>query len=119
MPFTGDYTPTPSSVIGALYKNLGISVRNLANDKEEDLRRNFFCWWSKPLPERHSYKRILCFEGGFGGGGKTPPQTVGAVFRCLVPILNNREGTVMMPLLASGDQVHGLFDIAFNLWHTI
>ena len=36
----GDYSPTPSSLIGALAINLGISVRNLSKDKEEDLRDN-------------------------------------------------------------------------------
>ncbi|XP_068703080.1 uncharacterized protein [Montipora foliosa] len=105
--FPGDYSPTPSSLIGALSINLGISVRNLSKDKEEDLRRQYFCWWSKPLPEHHSFRRILCFEGGFGSRGNSPPKVVGAVFRCLIPILSgkgNRNGAVIMPLLASGDQ---------------
>lgn len=104
----GDYSPTPSSLIGALAINLGISVRNLSRDKEEDLRRQYFCWWSRPLPEEHSFRRILCFEGGFGSRGSTPPKVVGAVFRCLVPILSGKDskgGSVIMPLLASGDQV--------------
>lgn len=104
----GDYSPTPTSLIGALAINLGISVRNLSKDKEEDLRRQYFCWWSKPLPEEHSFRRILCFEGGFGSHGSTPPKVVGAVFRCLVPILSGKDskgGSVIMPLLASGDQV--------------
>ena len=104
----GDYSPTPSSLIGALAINLGISVRNLSRDKEEDLRRQYFCWWSRPLPEEHSFRRILCFEGGFGSRGSTPPKVVGAVFRCLVPILSGEDskgGSVIMPLLASGDQV--------------
>ncbi|CAH3154722.1 unnamed protein product, partial [Porites evermanni] len=105
--FPGDYSPTPSSLIGALAINLGISVRNLSQDKEEDLRRQYFCWWSKPLPEQYSFKRILCFEGGFGSRGSQPPKVVGAVFRCLVPILSGKDttdGSVIMPLLASGDQ---------------
>ena len=95
-------------MIGALAINLGISVRNLSQDKEEDLRRQYFCWWSKPLPEQYSFKRILCFEGGFGSRGSQPPKVVGAVFRCLVPILSGKDttdGSVIMPLLASGDQV--------------
>ena len=105
---SGDYSPTPSSLIGALAINLGISVRKLSKEKEEDLRRQYYCWWSKPLPEHLSFRRILCFEGGFGSRGQTPPQVVGAVFRCLVPILSGndiKEGSVIMPLLASGDQV--------------
>ena len=105
---SGDYSPTPSSLIGALAINLGISVRNLSKDKEEDLRRQYFCWWSKPLPEQYSFRRILCFEGGFGSHGSNLPKVVGAVFRCLIPILSgkgNLTGSVIMPLLASGDQV--------------
>jgi hypothetical protein len=43
---------------------LGISVRQLAKDKEEDLRKLYSCWWSKPLPEHLSFRKILCFEGG-------------------------------------------------------
>lgn len=35
---TGDYTPTEASVIGALLRELSISVRELAQNKEEDLR---------------------------------------------------------------------------------
>lgn len=101
----GDYSATPTSLIGALQRNLGVSVRNLSRDKEEDLRKQYYCWWSKALPEHLSFKRILCFEGGFGNYNRTPPQVIGAVFRCLVPILNNEEGSVMMPFLSTGDQV--------------
>lgn len=106
--FSGDYSPTPSSLIGQLKLQLGISVRNLSKDKEEDLRRQYFCWWSKPLPDHLSYGKLLCFEGGFGNRATTPPKVIGAVFRCLVPILKNKEGSVIMPLLSSGDQVGSL-----------
>ena len=120
----GDYSPTPSSLIGALAITLGISVRSLSNNKEEDLRRQYFCWWSKPLAEQYSFRRILCFEGGFGSRGSSPPKVVGAVFRCLIPILSgkgNTNGSVIMPLLASGDQVLFIictvqFGINLNLW---
>ncbi|XP_032233355.1 uncharacterized protein LOC5508685 isoform X2 [Nematostella vectensis] len=100
--FPGDYSPTPSSLIGQLQIKLGLSVRKLSTDKEEDLRRQYYCWWSKPLTDELSFGRILCFEGGFRGS--RPPAVIGAVFRCLVPVLNNQEGSVMMPLLTSGDQ---------------
>lgn len=114
--------PTPSSLIGALSINLGISVHNLSKDKEEDLRKQYFCWWSKPLPEQHSFRRILCFEGGFGSNGSSPPKVVGAVFRCLVPILSgkgNTKGAVIMPLLASGDQVRSTLLCPFYAVFTI
>lgn len=62
--FSGDYSPTPSSLIGQLLIKLGVSVSQLAKDKEEDLRNLYSCWWSKPLPDHLSFRKILCFEGG-------------------------------------------------------
>ena len=60
---TGDYSPTQSSLVGQLQIKLGVSVKQLAKDKEEDLRKLYSCWWSKPLSEHLSFRRILCFEG--------------------------------------------------------
>jgi hypothetical protein len=40
-----------------------------------------------------------------GRSNRSVGQVVGDVFRCLVPILANNEGKVIMPILASGDQV--------------
>ena len=61
----GDYSPSPTSLIGQLLIKLGISVKQLAKDKEEDLRKLYSCWWSKPLPGHLSFRKILCFEGGY------------------------------------------------------
>ena len=101
---TGDYTPTEASVIGALLRELSISVRELARNKEEDLRKYWSCWWSKPLPGNKPYKRIMCFEGSFKKNA-SPPTTISEVFRSLVSLCKNKDTTVMMPLLAAGDQV--------------
>ncbi|XP_028416557.1 uncharacterized protein LOC114540636 [Dendronephthya gigantea] len=101
--FPDDYVPTPPSLIGQLYNRLNIDVRVLAKDKEEDLRSLHSCWWSKPLPDHLSFEKILCFEGGFKVG-KTSPQVVGDIFRCLVPAMGNEETRVVMPLLAAGAQ---------------
>ena len=100
----GDYSPTPRSVIGALQRDLGISVRNLAKDKEEDLRRLFSCWWSKPLQSSYNFERLMCFEGSFKRGTR-PPMVVSEVFRCLVSMCKDKDIKVIMPLLAAGDQV--------------
>ncbi|XP_072040435.1 uncharacterized protein [Amphiura filiformis] len=101
--FRGDYTPTASSVIGALKRSLGLNVRDLARNKEEDLRNLYSCWWSHPLPDKMPYKRLLCFETKTFGMGR-PQELVANVYRCLVPILNNEDGTVITPLLNTGDQ---------------
>ncbi|KAL3872816.1 hypothetical protein ACJMK2_036015 [Sinanodonta woodiana] len=61
--FPGDYASLRGTVIGALAYNLGISVRELSLDKEQDLRHHFSCWLSKPLSTQDSpYGRLLCFE---------------------------------------------------------
>ena len=52
----GDYAATRTSLIGALKHNLDLSVRDLAKDKAEDLRRYFHCWWSKPLAAYLPYR---------------------------------------------------------------
>ncbi|XP_063963013.1 uncharacterized protein LOC129270950 [Lytechinus pictus] len=96
--FRGDYSPSPKSVIGALQRTFNISVENLAKDKEEDLRKLYSCWWSKPLPSKLPYRRLLCFETRRVMDGR-PQELVANVFRCLVPILNNEDGTVITPLL--------------------
>ena len=64
--FPNDYTATPSSVVGAL-SQVGIPVRHVSKYKEEDLRRNFYCWYSKPMTQviggkDFPFKRLMCFE---------------------------------------------------------
>lgn len=59
----GDYSPSPTSLIGQLQRKLSINVRELSKDKEEDLRSLYSCWWSKPLSNHLSFRKILCFEG--------------------------------------------------------
>ncbi|XP_071958782.1 uncharacterized protein [Antedon mediterranea] len=104
--FRGDYSATPTSVIGALQRNLGLNVRELARNKAEDLRNLYSCWWSHELPATLPYKRLLCFETEIRLGGSQPQKLVGDVFRCLVPVLNNQDGTVITPMLTTGDQGH-------------
>jgi len=59
---TGDYAPVAGTLIGALKRNLDLSVNLLAKHKEMDLRTHFSCWISRKLPEELPYKRLLCFE---------------------------------------------------------
>ena len=68
------------------------------------MRHLLSCWWSKPLPEKHSYERILCFEGCFKLAVRSP-AVVGAAFKALISMCKDKDIKVMMPLLTSKDKV--------------
>ena len=102
--FNADYTPTPTSVIGALHAK-DVSVADLALAKETDYTRDYGTWLSGPLRATDpgiGYERILCFEPHQVG---RPPEVVGHFFRALVPIVAERTDirTLAMPVLSSGD----------------
>ena len=110
--FPGDYIPTPSSLIGALFWK-DVSVEDLADDKEIDLRKNFSCWLSKPIQSTNpdiQFKHILCFEPLVRG---KPPEVVADIFRALAPLLGDFDSTpsVAMPLVAAGNQGCEVSDI--------
>ncbi|XP_033734725.1 uncharacterized protein LOC117323550 [Pecten maximus] len=100
--FPGDYSPLRGTVIGALKSELGMSVRDLSRAMELDLRRQFHCWLSRPLEGHLPYKRLLCFERT--RGDCTIVEDIRQMFRVFVPVLNNKESTVITPLLATGHQ---------------
>ena len=90
--FPNDYSPTPSSVVGAL-NNRGISVRKLSKEKAEDLRAHFYCWYSKPVSDVITevkdcpFKRLMCFENPITPGrNSTPVAEVGTMFRGLTTV---------------------------------
>lgn len=110
--FPDDYTPTPRSLIGSLYKK-GISLADLAKDKEVDLRQNYSCWLSKEIRRDApgiQFNRILCFEPATRG---TPPEVVTDIFQSLMCFLDTDIpiSKVAMPLIASGDQNVPLVDM--------
>lgn len=101
--FPDDYLPTPSSLIGALDR-AGVSVADLAADKEIDLRRFSSCWLSRPIQQPNvPFNRILCFEPLYRGKA---PELVGDVYRSIIPFTATDPpiSQLAMPLLASGDQ---------------
>jgi hypothetical protein len=103
--FPDDYTATPTSLIGALYRR-GLSVFELARDKELDLRTPFSSWVSRDLSTRFpsvGFRRILCFETA---QRVQPPQAVGDIFRAMMPFILGESPvhSVAMPVLAAGDQ---------------
>jgi hypothetical protein len=107
--FPDDYTPTPSSLIGALNRK-GLSVESLARDKEIDMRKNYSCWLSREFRSRDPglrFRRILCFEPLVRG---KPPELVGDIFRALTPIVAERPDirTAAIPVVAAGDQGYPL-----------
>jgi TIR domain len=101
--FPNDYVPTPTSLIGALAR-IGVSVADLAKDREVDLRRFSSCWLSRPIeqPTVH-FRRLLCFEPSHRGRAA---EVVGDIFRSIVPFTTGNPPIfqIAMPLLASGDQ---------------
>jgi hypothetical protein len=103
--FPNDYVPTRTSLIGHLDRR-GISVADLARDKQADLREAFSSWLSRDIsasvPDA-GFKRILCFESSLRG---PPNETVGDVFRAIVPFLWGESPirSIAMPVLASGNQ---------------
>src|ERR1700750_250677 len=63
--YPGSYVPVPHTLIAAL-QDKGLSVEQLAVNKEIDLRDQLGCWLSKPLTpvqqQQFNVKKILCFE---------------------------------------------------------
>jgi len=104
--FPNDYLETDGSLIGSLARETGVHLRELALDKEADLRSVFSSWLSKSLSPSSptvGFRQVLCFESV---GQDSPAETVGLVFRAMMPFLFGEPPirTVAMPMLAAGDQ---------------
>src|SRR5678816_2764564 len=80
--FPDDYTPTYSSLIGALH-GVGVSVDALSHQKEFDLRKYSSCWLSRVIDRPEvQFRRILCFEPLTRGRAT---EIVGDIFRSIIP----------------------------------
>uniref|UniRef100_A0A1I8IEA3 VLIG-type G domain-containing protein n=1 Tax=Macrostomum lignano TaxID=282301 RepID=A0A1I8IEA3_9PLAT len=119
--FSADYSAVPSTLIGALKRQFNLSVRDLAREKAEDLRKNFNCWISKPLPSDLPYKRLLCFEQQVvANRERSPEKAVGEIFRAMFTVFADNM-SVISPLLATGCQRASKSRIMHALvtaWHT-
>jgi hypothetical protein len=103
--FRDIYSPAPGSLINSLNES-GVSIEELAKNKEVDLRQAFSCWMSRDIfnPQRGIYfKRILCFEPS--DYTKTA-ELVGDIFRSLAPFMGGEIPirVVATPLVGSGYQ---------------
>jgi len=104
--FPNDYTPVNGTLIGALDAK-GLSMNDIAEEKETDLRMQLGCWLSKPLhpdlQKKFHFKRILCFEPLTQSNAAY--EIVGNVFRCINAFAFEMENNIVaMPVLAAGNQ---------------
>jgi hypothetical protein len=104
--FPNDYTPTPGTLIGS-FAEKGLSVEQLAQDKEMDLRKNLWCWFSKALnpaqQAQFNLQHILCFEPE--KRLDEAAEYVADIFRCLNNFaFDDDHNHVAMPTVAAGNQ---------------
>lgn len=100
--FPDDYSPTPTSLIGALDR-VNLSVATLARSKLVDLRPLSSFWLSAPLSSKTTnIRQVACFEPP---SLADPTTVVGNLFRGLMTFLrDDSPAVVAMPLLGSGDR---------------
>jgi len=114
--FPGDYTPTPTSLIGALHRK-GVSVSDLSKNKAIDLRKTFSCWLSEkidPSAKGVYFSRILCFEPAYKNA---PEDMIGDIFRTLAPLMGDLSPiqTLAMPIVTAGDRGGNVYEVVSSL----
>lgn len=101
--FKEGYQPTPGSLMGALLENLGLSVKELAEDMFLDLRKPLSTWISNPL-KNFRFKRILCVEMV---GTEFSMEEVFENLFATIGLLHSKQidaQSLVMPLLGGGEQ---------------
>ena len=108
--FKNDYIPTPTSLIGSLLFQKQISVDQLAEDPEIDLKE-YGCWLSRPISD--NFHRIACVEliDWHNYEAVTPEskflKRAFSTFRFLLEQANLKGiplQSVALPILGTGDQ---------------
>ncbi len=104
--FPDNYMALPGSLVLALEEK-GLSLKELAQHKQEDLRSQVGCWFSDPIPlmmqEKLHFRQILCFEPGTNSNDAV--EVVGNIFRCLNNFVFDENVTqVALPVIATGYQ---------------
>ncbi len=104
--FPGDYTPTPTSLIGALHHKLSVSVEALSKSPMLKVS-GALRYWIARAPEAAPFRFLVCVERGDAGHSATLRAAFQAV--SLLEMETSREGEpgiehVVLPLLGSGDQ---------------
>ncbi|XP_077863470.1 uncharacterized protein LOC144347221 [Saccoglossus kowalevskii] len=96
----GSLPPIVNSIarsLNLLRSKLGMD--SVSRDREEELSKNHSWWWSKPLSERYKFRRLVCCEiKRVVHELFEPAEYVRGMFRCLVSVLNNPNGSVIIPL---------------------
>ena len=104
--FPDNYTALPGSLVLALQEK-GLSLKELAQHKMEDLRSQVGCWFSHPLTsalqEKLNFRQVLCFEPGTKSNDAV--EVVGNIFRCLNNfVFDDDVRQVALPIIATGYQ---------------
>jgi hypothetical protein len=98
-----DFTPTETSVIGALERNRRISIAELSKEPEFTLTQPMKLWVSRDTGDLE-IRRIMCVEIPLRA--KAANRIVEDAFLSL-PLLEARQlelSTICLPILATGDQ---------------
>lgn len=99
--FPNDYTPTATSLIGALHRR-GVSVADLATRPQYDLREYWASWLSEEV-QGQGFKRVLCYEPAHRADDE---HGVDAIFRALGPFVGAKHKVrrVALPVVGTGDR---------------
>lgn len=99
--FPGDYTPTRNSLVGALDRK-GISVWDLARNKQVNLLDFAKCWLSHPLPAGAGFGRLLCYEPA---KQTEAVRHICGIFSSVFPIAcgDPSISTLALPLVTAGN----------------